>query len=129
MRHVHAPRGQFRSQGTHRQIGLLGKPGKKPLPGFTRKRGAAAAPDLAGNLPAPRALALTDPNRRGHGNAKPPSRRTNRIASLQRNRNSLPEVYRKWSCHDLPHHLVTGVNHETSAVGIHTMIQLVEDTL
>ena len=87
MRHRHTARGQFRCQRPHRQVGLLGQSHQQPLPAFAGKHRATAPADLAGNLPAARALPLTDPNGRSHRNTGPLGNGPNRLALLQRARN------------------------------------------
>ena len=59
MRNRHTSCRQFRRQGAYREIGLLGKPGKQPVPGFACQNQTAGTSD-----PAPsRALPLSDPHR------------------------------------------------------------------
>jgi hypothetical protein len=65
-------------------------------------------------LPEPRALPLADPHSRGHRNPEALRHRSNRLAFLQRHRNTQPQVLRKWCNHILPHHVVGKENHKTS---------------
>ena len=92
-RHVHTRRGQFRRQGTHREVGLLSQSQQHPVPAFASKHRAAAPADLAGKLPATRAVPLTDPNGRGHRNPEPLRSGPNRPALLQSRRNPRPKVH------------------------------------
>ncbi len=129
MRDRHAANGKFRGQCADRQVGLFGEPGQQPVADLTRENRRTMTADLAGNLPTPRTLPLTDPHGRSNRNPKPLRRSPNRFTFPQRNGNTHPEVYRKWCNHALPLHLVDRVNHNTVNRGIPFPIQSCADML
>jgi hypothetical protein len=51
-----------RRQCPRRQVGLVDQARQQPAPGLACKQWAAVPGDLAGNLPVPRALPLTNPH-------------------------------------------------------------------
>ncbi len=69
-----------RRQCPRRQVGLVDQARQQPAPGLACKQWAAVPADLAGNLPVPRALPLTNPHCTSHRNFKP-LRRPRTVAS------------------------------------------------
>ncbi|WP_413872327.1 hypothetical protein, partial [Albidovulum sp.] len=85
--------------------------------------------DLAVNLPSPRALPLSDPNRRCDRNTKSLRRGPNRLTIPQRRRNPHPQSIESGATILHPHCLVVTVKHITINRGILFQIQSSADTL
>jgi hypothetical protein len=129
MRDRYAPRGQFRRERAHRQIGLLGQPGQQPVPAVASERRTAAPSDFARHLPTPCTLSLPDPHRRSDRHTEPFRRSPDRLPILKGLRNPCPDIYGQWQNHASLLHLVETLNHETPSAGILIPIQSGADVL
>ncbi len=118
-----------RRQCPRRQVGLVDQARQQPAPGLACKQWAAVPGDLAGNLPVPRALPLTNPHCTSHRNLKPLRRPPNGCLFLHCRRDPRPDIHGQWQHDALAHHLLEKVNRKTLASGIHIPIQPDADLL
>jgi hypothetical protein len=96
MRHMNTTRGQFRREGAHCQIRLLGQSGQQPRPGLASQHWMAMPADLSGSLTATRTLPLANPHHRRNRNPKPLRRCSNRLPCLQGHRHPRPDIHGQW---------------------------------